>query len=286
MPKVFLNGEFVEQEQAKVSVEDRGFQFGDGIYEVIRCYNGRMFSAAPHLTRLGESAGVLEIDLPFAVEKFSEIGRTLLKENGVGGGIYYLQVTRGVARRNHPFPKGVPPTILAMAWETGGVPPELRRDGCAVITAPDMRWGRCDLKTLNLLPNVLAREKAHRAGAYEAIFVRESGLVSEASSDNVFAVFGGKLVTPPLENILPGVTREIVMKIAAEDGISCAEELISIDALRSADEVIITGTVAEALAVVEIDGAPVAGGRPGPIARRLHEAYLAKVAAETGETGL
>ncbi|MGE5576203.1 MAG: D-amino-acid transaminase [Syntrophothermus sp.] len=282
MPKVFLNGEFVEHSQAKVSVEDRGFQFGDGIYEVIRCYNGRMFAVAPHLTRLVHGAGDIEIALPYGVDKFAEIGEILLKENRVDSGIYYIQTTRGVAMRNHIFPDGVEPTIVAMVWETKGVPPELRSDGCAAITVPDTRWGRCDIKSINLLPNVLAKEKAHRAGAYEAIFVRQGRWVSEASSSNVFAVLKGRLVTPPLDNILPGVTREIVMNIAAENGIPVAEEPISIDALRAADEVIITGTVTEVLPVVKIDGAPVAGGKPGPVAWRLHEAYRAKIAAETG----
>ncbi len=264
MLKVFLNGEFVEYGQAKVSVEDRGFQFGDGIYEVIRCYRGRMFAAAPHLARLGHSAREMEIDLPFGVEELAEIGKILLKENGIDGGVYYIQVTRGVAPRNHVFPEGVRPTTLAMVRETGGIPLQLRSDGCAAITVPDTRWGRCDIKSINLLPNVLAKEKAHRAGAYEAIFVRQGRWVSEASSSNVFAVLKGRLVTPPLDNILPGVTREIVMNIAAKNGIPVAEEPISIDALRAADEVIITGTVTEVLPVIKIDGAPVADGKPGP----------------------
>ncbi|HEY8415314.1 MAG TPA: D-amino-acid transaminase [Thermaerobacter sp.] len=278
---VYLNGRFVPYAEAVVPVEDRGFLFADAIYEVIRCYNGRPFRLQEHLERLEQSAAALEIPLPHSREEWARIIDELLRRNGVRDGSVYLHVTRGVAPRAHTWSEGLQPTVVAIARSGGGPSPEAVRDGVRAITVSDNRWGLCWVKTTGLLPNVLARQQAARAGAYEAIFVRD-GLVTEGTSSNVFVLLEGTLYTHPLANILPGVTRGVVIELAQENGIEVREQAIPATWLERAGEVLLSGTNSEILAVVEIDGRPVGEGRPGPVFSRLLEAFRRRVAEETG----
>mgnify|MGYP001316092452 CR=1 FL=1 len=278
---VFLNGQFVPYDRAVVPVEDRGFLFADAIYEVIRCYHGRPFRLEEHLARLEQSAAALELPLPYDRRRWAAIVEELLQRNQVQDGSVYIQVTRGVAPRTHTWSDGLQPTVVAIARPGGGPPAEAVRHGVRAITAPDNRWGLCWVKTTGLLPNVLARQQAARAGAYEAIFVRD-GLVTEGTSSNVFVYLDGVLYTHPLANILPGVTRAVVIEVARELGLEVREQAIPVTWLARAGEVLLSGTNSEVLAVVEIDGRPVGDGKPGPVFARLREAYLQRVAAETG----
>ncbi|QBS37315.1 D-amino-acid transaminase [Thermaerobacter sp. FW80] len=278
---VFLNGGFVPYDQAVVPVEDRGFLFADAIYEVIRCYGGRFFRLDDHLERLEQSAAALEIPLPYDRARWTQVLEELIRRNGVRDGSVYVQVSRGVAPRAHAWPDGLQPTVVAIARPGGTPPAEAVRRGVKAITVPDNRWGLCWVKTTGLLPNVLAKQRAARAGAYEALFVRD-GLLTEGTSSNVFVVREGVLYTHPLANILPGVTRMVVLEVAREAGMPVREQAIPVQWLEGASEVILSGTNSEVLAVVEVDGRPVGDGRPGPVFARLREGYLARVAAETG----
>ncbi|QIA26352.1 D-amino-acid transaminase [Thermaerobacter sp. PB12/4term] len=278
---VFLNGSFVPYEQAVVPVEDRGFLFADAIYEVIRCYGGRFFRLDDHLERLEQSAAALDIPLPYDRARWAALLDELIRRNGVRDGSVYVQVSRGVAPRSHAWPQGLQPTVVAIARPGGTPPAEAVERGVKAITVPDNRWGLCWVKTTGLLPNVLAKQQAARAGAYEALFVRD-GLLTEGTSSNVFVVLDGVLYTHPLANILPGVTRAVVLDVARQAGLAVREQAIPAGWLERAEEVILSGTNSEVLAVVEVDGRPVGGGRPGPVFARLREGYLARVAAETG----
>lgn len=280
--KVFLNGEFVDKGRAVVSVEDRGLLFADGIYEVIRCYNGALFQVDAHLDRFFYGAGELEIDPPLDRAGMVEMFQRLAALNGVRDGSLYLQLTRGVAPRNHPFPSDARPTMFAFTQPAAATadlahPPQ----PAAAITAPDNRWGICYIKTVGLVPNVLARQQAQRAGAREAILVRD-GLVTEGSSTNVFTVFGGVLYTHPLANILPGITRKVILELAPAVGVPAREQAVPLHHLYRADEVFISGTMTELQPISSIDGRTVGDGRPGPVWGRLYEAFRRLVSQQFG----
>lgn len=280
--KVYLNGEFVDKERAVVSVEDRGLLFADGIYEVIRVYEGALFQCAAHLDRMCYGARELEIEPPLDRPGLEGMFRRLVEANGCRNGSLYMQLTRGVAPRNHLFPEGARPTLFAFTQEVAksadlAHPPQ----PAPAITAPDNRWGICYIKTVGLLPNVLARQQAQREGAREALLVRD-GLVTEGTSSNVFVVSGGTLYTHPLANILPGITRRVVLDLAARAGIAAREEAVPLQHLRRADEVFITGTMTELQPIVAVDGHEVGDGRPGPTWARLYEAFRRLVAREHG----
>ncbi|GAW91301.1 D-amino-acid transaminase [Calderihabitans maritimus] len=279
MGLVFLDGEYLDFAQAKVSVEDRGYQFGDGIYEVVRCYRGIPFQLGAHLERLEKSARAIELDLPYSREEMEEITSELLARSGIQEAQLYIQVTRGTAPRSHFWPEGIKPVVVMYVREAA--PPEegLRRSGVKVITVVDDRWKRCNVKSLNLLPNVLAKNRARQAGAFEAVFYEEeSRLVNEGSSSNVFALVADTLVTPDLgHNILPGITRKVVLDIARQKGLPVKEDRLSLDDLYRAQEVFITSTVVEIMPVVMVDELPVADGKPGPVTRMLYEAYREEV---------
>lgn len=277
MPRetVYLNGAFVPYADAKVPVEDRGLNFGDGVYEVVRIVGGRGFRLEDHLARLARGLAELEI----AVDPREDLGDVILetaRRNGMTEGTVYLQVTRGAATRTHAFPEGVRPTVIAWARPFPGRSDEERAAGVACITVPDTRHAYCEIKTTDLLPNVLANEQARRAGAYEAIFVRD-GVVTEGSHASVFAVLGGAVWTHPVRNILPGVTRALVLEQARVLRLPAREEGVPVGRFREAEEIFLTGTTTEVLGVVRLDGRPVGGGGPGPVTRRLAEAYRAQV---------
>lgn len=284
MPElVYLDGEYLSFEEARVSVEDRGFQFGDGVYEVVRCYGRRPFSLVPHLERLYRSAAAIELAIPHSLEELKILASAVVERSGLAEAELYLQVTRGTAPRQHLFPVDVKPTLVISIRQVRVVPGEYRVKGITAITVPDDRWGRCHIKSVNLLPNVLAKEKAKKNGAQEAVFVRNNGLVSEGSSSNIFAVVQGRLITPPADHhILAGITRGHFLDLARREGLEVSEEELPVDTLRQADEVFLTSTVMEMLPIVRLDGKQVGKGIPGPVSGRLYQLYTERYRQETG----
>jgi D-alanine transaminase len=270
---MYLNGEIVDERDARISVSDRGFVFADGIYEVIRVFGGKPFELQRHLDRLERSAAGIRLTLDPSAEEIGQIAEDLLIRNEAEEAHVYIQVTRGTAPRSHAIPGDASPTTLVAIHPAARPPTEVLRNGGTAITVPDDRWARCDVKTIGLTANVLARSQAVDAGAYEAIFVRD-GYVTDAASNNVFAVFGTTLTTAPCTNyILWGITREVTLELAREDGIETHEASFRADQLREADELFVTGTSSGIVPIVSLDGAVVGNGRVGQITRRLMELY-------------
>jgi D-alanine transaminase len=267
--QVYLNGEYVDKQRATVSVDDRGFLFGDGIYEVVRAYQGRLFALDEHLARMRDGLRAIRIDGVDAGH-FADVCRRLLSRNDMehADAVIYMQVTRGTAPRRHWFPEaGTPATVYASAS------PVLKKgdaaSGVAVITAPDIRWARCDIKSVNLLPNCMAQQRAREQGGVEAILVRD-GVALEGTSSSFFAVIDGEVRTAPKSNyILPSITRQIALDVAAELGIPWREAPVLVEDLASAEELFLAGTTVEIMPIVRVDGHPVGSGRPGPLTDRL-----------------
>lgn len=275
----WFNGSFVPKTDVRISPEDRGFLFADGVYEVVRAYGGRFFALDAHLERMADGLRALEIAgcTPAAM---GDAFRTLLQKNGLGSAdaLVYCQVTRGAAPRTHFFPDpAVPPTVYAEARPFA--PKADPAVGAAVITVPDTRWARCDIKTVGLLPNVLANQRARAAGAVEAVFVRD-GVALEASASSFFAVIDGEVRTAPNSNyILPSVTRATTLDLCAEAGIPYRETPVFQHELPRASELFLAGTTLEVMPIVTIDGRSVGTGRPGPVASRLNAAFRARAVA-------
>lgn len=275
MGRVYLNGELIERSRASIPLDDRGFFFGDGVYEVVRVMDGRIFEERAHRARLQRSLREIRIECPPALtgDGFAEICRALVAENGLTAhqATVYLQVTRGAAPRTHSFPSdGTSPTVFASSAPFQ-VPRRLRDEGAAAITTPDIRWMRCDVKSVNLLPNVLAKQAAAEAGAFEALFIRD-GVLTEGSSSNIFAVVDGVLRTHPLSNlILGGVTRAVVLELAAAAGLPVVEAPLREEDLHRVDELFATGTTTDVQPLVRVDGQRVGEGVPGPITRLLQQ---------------
>ena len=269
---VYLNGDFLAATEAKVSVLDRGFVFGDGVYEVIPVYGGRLFRLDQHLDRLDQSLEGIRVAPPLDHKQWRGLLEELIQRNGGGDQSVYLQVTRGVANRDHAFPANVSPTVFAMSSPLGEVPEELRR-GVSAVTMEDIRWKLCHIKAIALLPNILLRQQAIDQGAAEGIMIRD-GFVTEGAATNVFAVLGAILVTPPKSNLLlPGITRDLIVELCREGGIELEERPLSEEELRGADEVWISSSTKEILPVTRLDGAPVGSGEPGPVWRRAIALY-------------
>jgi D-alanine transaminase len=272
---VFLNGSILPRSEARVSVEDRGFLFGDGVYEVLRVVRGRLFAKDFHNRRLERSLAGIQISLPSgqSVSALTGIAADLLKENGLldGEATVYMQVTRGVATRGHAYPS--PPVPPSVYISTVSFKPmvELQETGTSAVTHPDLRWGRCDLKTLNLLPNVMAAQYAAEKGATEAIFIRE-GQITEGSKTNVFGVVRGALRTHPCNShILPGITRSVLESLAAELKVDIEETPIRESEIPELKEMFLSGTTTDVMPIVKLDGRPVGDGKPGPVTRRLQK---------------
>lgn len=275
METVYFDGAFVRKEEVRVSPDDRGFLFADGVYEVTPAYGGRLVRPEAHLARLALGLAELRIDLDVA--PLAEANERLLDRNGLRGveGAYvYLQVTRGVAPRGHAFPVPAPrPTVYGFARRIAWWPAERWERGSRAIVVPDTRWARADIKSIGLLANVLAQQAAVDAGVDDAILVRD-GVAREGGHANLFALFGGTLVTHPrTREILAGITRAMVLELAGDLGIAVEERPIGLEELLAAEEVFLTGTTTEVRPVVEIDGRRVGDGRPGACARRLQRAY-------------
>jgi D-alanine transaminase len=276
MPDIgFVNGQFMPLAQATVPVEDRGYQFGDGIYEVVRTYRGVPFQLEAHLARLERSAQAIDLTLPYTRAQWEGYVTEGIRLGGFAETKVYVQVTRGVASRDHSFPSDAAPTAVMTVRELRPPDPALRASGVGAVTMPDLRWGRCDIKSTNLLPNVLARQRAKVLGAFEAIFVRGDE-VTEGAVSNVMAVRSGVVITPPeSKRILSGVTRSVVIGLARKEGVSVQERFMTLVELLGADEVLLTGTTVEVLPVVRLDGAPVGTGKPGAVTSLLHDRFQA-----------
>ena len=270
MPDIgFLNGRFMALQDVTISVEDRGFQFGDGVYEVVRTYGGEPFRLPEHLQRLQRSAQALALPMPFTLHEWSDFVREGVKRAGYVDQKIYIQITRGIAPRDHAFPGHHDATCVMTLRELQPLDAALRRSGVTAMTTSDLRWGRCDIKSLNLLPNVLARQQAKEAGVFEAVFVR-NGIVTEGAVSNVMLVSAGRLCTAPEDaRILSGVTRRVVLDLAGKAGIGVEERDLLVDELRNADEALLTGTTVEVLPLVRLDGRAIGDGTPGPVTTRL-----------------
>jgi D-alanine transaminase len=274
---IWLNGEIIPMSEARISPEDRGFQFADGVYEVVRLYTGRPFTLDEHLARLERSAAELKLNIPIATQKLkTEIAR-LTEQSNVAEGMIYLQLTRGHAPRNHRFPTTQAHTLLFYARPLEPLPSVEQTPSAKLLTAIDDRWHRCWIKSIALLPNVLAKNDAVAAGADEALFVHE-GRVTECSTSNFFAVIASRLVTCPVgPKVLPGITRAVLLECAKELKITVEERSLSVEEARNADELFITSTTREVSPVSHWDGQPV--GRANAITTRLHQALKQRVAA-------
>lgn len=279
----WINGTTTELSEARVSLEDRGFFFGDGVYETLRIYYGKPFYLGAHLQRLEQSAAAIMLELPYTREVLEAIALQLIEDSGSKEAYLYLQLTRGAAPRNHLFPEGVKPTLVmyvrAFPLGFGAV----SNTGAPCSTHPDERWLHCNIKTINLLPNVLAKEKARQAGAYEAILYRPGGVVTEGSSTNVFVVLGDEVYTHPESDlILSGITRQVILGLLSEAGVLYKEEAISLEQLRQAAEVWLSSSVAEIVPVITLDSKPVGDGKPGPITQRVMREYRGAVQRSCG----
>jgi D-alanine transaminase len=277
----YVAGQYLLHRQAAVHIEDRGFQFADGVYEVIAVIAGRLIDEERHLARLHRSLSELSISAPLGDAALKIVMREVVRRNRVERGIVYLQITRGAAPRDHAFPKSAEPTLVVTSRRGKTPDPALARDGIGVITIPEIRWGRCDIKSVALIANVMGKQQAREAGAYEAWFVDRDGNVTEGTSTNAWIVTpDGDVVTHATDHaILNGVTRAAVVDIIRQEGYRLVERPFSLDEARSAREAFLTSTTADLLPVVRIDGAAIANGHPGSLSEKLRSAYLAHTAA-------
>jgi D-alanine transaminase len=270
---VHLNGKFMPIEEAHIPVLDRGFIFGDGVYEVIPAYSKHPFRLAEHLKRLQYSLDKIRIPNPHSDAEWTQLVNEIIRRNSDDDQSVYLQITRGVAKRDHAFPKGVTPTVFLMSTPLVTPAPALVDSGVACISAQDYRWLNCDIKSVSLLGNCLLRQLSADVGATETILFRD-GKLTEASSSNVFVVKNGVLLTPPKDNfVLPGITYDVVLEIARAREFEVEVRAVTEDEVRSADEIWVTSSTKEVLAVTTLDGKPVGDGRPGPLFRRMHALY-------------
>ncbi|GDX89045.1 MAG: D-amino-acid transaminase [Nitrospiraceae bacterium] len=278
MPDVaFVNGAFVSLADAKVSIDDRGFQFGDGIYEVIRTYGGRPFELEAHLARLDRSAAALDLTQPYSLAEWTNHILEGIRRAAYPEAKIYIQLTRGVAPRDHAYEADLTPTVVLTVRELHSLSRSVQAAGVEAMTIEDIRWGRCDIKSLSLLGNVLARQQAKRAQVFEAILLKE-GSITEGAVSNVMVVRGGTVMTAPEgPRILSGVTRAVVLGLARKEGLPVQERCIAQADLYGADEVFLTGTTVEVLAVVRVDGKVIKDGRPGPITQRLAAGFTGLV---------
>lgn len=276
----YVNGAYVAQRDASVNVEDRGYQFADGIYEVVHLYAGRMIDTVLHLDRLERSLREVRIAMPMGRAALLHVLREVARRNRVREGLLYMQVTRGVARREHVFPSAsVPPAVVVTARRTPPFPRDLDVWATKAITHPDERWARCDIKSVALLPNVLAKQAAREQGAAEAILIDADGMVTEGGSTSVWIVdANGALRTRPLSHaILPGCTRAALASLLADEGIAHEERPFTESDLRSAREVFLTSATSFVRPIVALDGAKVGDGTAGPVARRLFALFARHV---------
>lgn len=273
MTTVFLNGQFLPLEDAKVSVLDRGFLFADGVYEGIPVFGGKLFRLEQHLTRLQRSLDAIQLPLNWSSEQWKSTLNELIERNGGGDQSCYLQVTRGPAQRDHLFPTNITPTVFAMCNPLPQIDPATISAGLSAVTVEDIRWQRCDIKAVSLLGNVLMKQEAAQRGADEAILTKE-GLAYEGAASNLFVVKDGQIVTPPKNNhILGGVTRDLVLELAEQHQLSHAERQIPIDELAEVEEIWLTSSTREIRAITQLNHQPVGSGQPGPVYQQMIQIY-------------
>lgn len=276
----YVNGAYLPQREAAVNVEDRGYQFADGVYEVVHLYRGRLIDAELHLARLDRSLGEMRIAAPMSRGALMHVLAEVARRNRVTEGLLYMQVTRGVARRDHAFPAAAtPPAIVVTVRRTAPFPRDLDAWAVAAVTHPDQRWARCDIKSVSLLPNVLAKQAARERGAAEAILIGADGQVTEGASTSIWIVDAdGVLRTRPLSHaILPGCTRAALVALLQDDGVDFEERPFTEAELRRAREVFLTSATSFVRPIVALDGAPVGDGAVGPVARRLFALFTRHV---------
>lgn len=277
MSYVLWNDRIVKEGEIVISPEDRGYQFGDGIYEVVKVYNSQVFTAEEHLERFYLSAEKIGLVIPYTKDKMLKLIHELIEANELGTGHIYFQITRGATPRNHPFPNPPIPTVLTGNVKENARPVANFENGVKTILTDDVRWLRNDIKSLNLLGAVLAKQKAVEAGCYEAILHRD-GTVTEGSSSNILGIKDGVLYTHPANNlILKGITRQVVLQCAEEIGLPVKEEAFSTEALFAMDELIVTSTTSEVTPIIEVDGKAIGNGQPGEWTRKLQAAFDAKI---------
>ncbi len=285
MPRyAYVNGRYLPHAQAAVHIEDRGYQFADGVYEVVPVYRGTLVDETLHLDRLERSLGELRIDMPVARATLELISRELMRRNDLTHGMVYMQVTRGVAPRDHKFPTEVRPALVMTTRQTKPHGEALLSQGIKVIAVPDIRWQRCDIKSTALLPNVLAKQQAAEAGAYEAWQVDGEGYVTEGSSTNAWIVSAeGKVVTRDVSHaILNGITRISLLKLIREAGFELEERAFTLEEAKTAREAFLTSSTAFVLPIVAIDETPVGNGHPGILCGKLRARYLEYMASLEG----
>lgn len=274
MAKVYLNGEYLPADEAKISVLDRGFIFGDGVYEVIPVYGGRLFRGPHHLQRLNNGLKAIRIDSPLSDAQWLEILEELVRQNGGGDQSLYLQVTRGIAPRDHRFPEPITPTLFAMSNPLAEVDLS-KQQGISAVTLEDNRWLRCNIKSISLLPNILLKQQAYDAEGGEALLVRD-GFVTEGASSNIIIVKQGTLITPPQSShLLPGITRDLVIELCRTHNVPHELRPIPKEELVEADEVWVTSSTKEIVPVINIDERAVGDGRIGDEWRRMTRLYRA-----------
>jgi len=271
---VYVNGSYVSEEQGKISIFDRGFLFADGIYEVTAVVNGRLVDYDAHMERLERSLGEIRMDWPCSKDELKAVHLEMVKRNGLDEGWIYMQITRGSADRDFKFPKGVKPTLIAFTQAKKLVDNPDAVRGVSVITVPDIRWARRDIKSVMLLAPVLGKQAAYEAGAFEAWMV-EDGKITEGTSSNAYIVKDGKVITRGLSNnILAGCTRRALFRLAKEKGVTLEERAFTPDEAYAADEAFLTSASNFVMPIVEIDNKRVGSGQPGPVTRKLREMFL------------
>jgi D-alanine transaminase len=282
---VYLNGKFLPLAQAQISVLDRGFLFGDGVYEVIPVYGGHFFRLELHLQRLEHSLRAIRLENPCSLAQWRRLLQQLIASNDGQDQSVYLQVTRGPATRDHAFPKHIEPTVFAMSNPLNPLPAEIREQGIAAVTREDIRWKYCHIKAITLLANTLLRQEALEAGAQEALLLRDDQ-VTEGATSNVFIVRERVLITPPQsDSLLSGITRDLVLELARKGHIPWREEAIFMRDLTQAEEIWVTSSTREVVPVTRLNGVSIGNGKPGPLWRQMdafYQAYKAEVRAGLG----
>ncbi|BAQ11800.1 D-alanine aminotransferase [Bacillus sp. OxB-1] len=277
MTVYFVDGQFVEKEHVSISVDDRGYYFGDGVYEVIKVYDGDLYTGEEHIARLFESAAKIKLTIPYSEAQLIEMAKQLVVSNSISVGHVYMQVTRGVAPRVHQFPNPAAAPMLTAYALDGARPTEEMQKGVKVKSVEDFRWLRCDIKSLNLLANVMAKQEAVESGCKEAVFVRD-GYVTEGASTNMFGVRDGVLYTHPANNfILNGITRQVVLRLSRELGVAVREEPFTLEAALVMDELFMTSTTLEVMPIIQLDDKMIGSGRPGEITLQLQKAFASQI---------
>ena len=279
---VFVNGQYVPEDQAQVSIFDRGFVFGDGIYEVVPVIGGKMVDKAPFLERLKRSLGELRIEMPMSDADYLAMHEKLIELNGIDEGGVYSQITRGAADRDFAFPKAATPSVAAFTMKKQLLDNPNATTGVKVVTVDDIRWKRRDIKSVALLGQVMAKQEAVERGGFEGWMV-EDGFVTEGTSSTAYIVKDDTIITRPLSNsILPGIRRKVLLQLCAKHNVKLEERLFTVEEALDADEAFLSSATTLVMPIVDIDGTMIGGGQPGPMARKMREAYIAEIKAEAG----